>query len=119
MRRVLLLFFVLFPHGLSAQTSLDTFVIDYANRHSFSGTVLVQAGGAIRFERSFGMASRQLEVPNANDTRYWIASVTKTFTSILILRLQEQGASRWMGPSRPTSRTTPARRRTGSRFTSC
>ena len=37
------------------------------------------------------MANIPFKVPNTNQTKYKIASITKAFTSVLILQLQEQG----------------------------
>ncbi len=58
---------------------------------NFSGTVLVARNGRVLFRQSYGMASRELNVPNSNETRYHIASVSKPFTALAILQLQEQG----------------------------
>ena len=53
--------------------------------------MLVARSGKVVFRQSYGMASYELRVPNSNDTRYHIASVSKPFTAIAILQLQEQG----------------------------
>lgn len=70
---------------------VDRFVDSYAKQHDFSGTILIQNNSKISYDRSFGFANRQLKVPNRNDTKYKVASITKAFTSVLILRLYEQG----------------------------
>lgn len=57
----------------------------------FSGTILVAKKGKPIFHESFGLASRQFDVPNANRTRFKIASITKLFTSVITLRLHEEG----------------------------
>lgn len=56
-----------------------------------SGTVLVARNGKTLFHESFGLANRQFGVPNANDTRFKIASITKLFTSVITLQLLEEG----------------------------
>lgn len=66
------------------------FIAGYAAEHGFSGTILVQKGGRVVFDRSFGLANRAHAVPNSNRTAYWAASITKVFTSALILQLAEQ-----------------------------
>ncbi|WP_171012641.1 MULTISPECIES: serine hydrolase domain-containing protein [unclassified Sphingomonas] len=73
-----------------AGQSPGEFIAGYAAEHGFSGTILVQKGGRVVFERSFGLANRAHNVPNANRTLYWAASITKLFTSTLILQLAEQ-----------------------------
>lgn len=42
------------------------------------------------FNGSFGVADRAFNVPCTNDTKYKIASITKAFTSVLILQLVEE-----------------------------
>lgn len=71
--------------------SLDGFIAAYAKEHGFNGTILIQKDGKTRFEKSFGLANIPFQVPNTPRTRYKIASITKLFTSVLILQLQEQG----------------------------
>lgn len=83
---------LLLPSSLLAQaTTPDLFVAGYAKEHNFNGTILIQKNGAIRYARSFGLANRSFQVPNTNQTKYKIASITKLFTSVLILQLHEQG----------------------------
>jgi CubicO group peptidase (beta-lactamase class C family) len=63
----------------------------FARAHEFSGTILIRAGGQTLYGRSFGLADRAFAVPAAADTRYRIASITKLFTSVLILQLAQEG----------------------------
>ena len=77
---------------LKAQSeTLDAFINSYVKEHQFNGTILVQQDGEVRFEKSFGLAERSFQVPLNNQTVYHIASVTKLFTSVLILQLCENG----------------------------
>ena len=69
----------------------ESAIDDYARKHDFSGTILVQDGTHILYNRSFGLADRAFAVPADNTTRYRIASITKLFTSVLILQLHDQG----------------------------
>ncbi len=59
--------------------------------HVFSGTILVSQSGEVLFEKAYGFASRQLNVPNVLDTKFHIASVTKMFIAMAALILSEQG----------------------------
>ena len=59
--------------------------------HSFSGTMLVAQDGEVIFEKAYGFASRQLNVPNVLATKFHIASVTKMFIALAALMLSEQG----------------------------
>jgi CubicO group peptidase (beta-lactamase class C family) len=67
------------------------FIAAYAKEHQFNGTVLIERGDRIQQVASFGLANFTFSVPNNRDTEYKIASITKLFTSVLILQLYEQG----------------------------
>ena len=96
--------------AVNAQTpSLEQFVPTYAREHHFSGTILVHRPNQPDYVRSFGLANRAFEIPNTPDTRYWIASITKLFTSTLILQLQEQGRIDLDATIRPVCPNTRAR----------
>jgi CubicO group peptidase (beta-lactamase class C family) len=56
-----------------------------------SGSVLVARDGQIILSQGYGLADRDKKIPNAAQTRYRIGSVTKQFTAMAILMLQEQG----------------------------
>ena len=78
--------------GLFGQSpSIENFIDSYAHEHDFNGTILIQKKGQIQYHHSFGLANRQFNVPNSNETRYKIASITKIFTATLIMQLYEQG----------------------------
>lgn len=62
-----------------------------AQEHPFSGTILVAQAGEVVFEHAYGLASRQLNVPNVLDTKFHIASLTKMFIAMAALILTEQG----------------------------
>ena len=53
--------------------------------------MLVQKSGKRLYHESFGLADRAFGVPVTNSTRFKAASITKLFTSVLILQLAEQG----------------------------
>ncbi len=56
---------------------------------SFSGIALVAQAGEVVFEKAYGFASRQLNVPNTIETKFHIASMTKMFTAMTALILSE------------------------------
>lgn len=59
-------------------------------RSPFSGSVLVAKNGEVIFEKAYGEADRQTKSLNTVDTKYGIGSVTKQFTSMLIMQLVEE-----------------------------
>ncbi len=75
----------------SLRQRVDRYVQNYVRAGAFSGAVLVARHGTIVLERAYGMANYELSVPNTIDTRFHIASITKTFTAAAILQLAERG----------------------------
>jgi CubicO group peptidase (beta-lactamase class C family) len=70
---------------------IDQLVSAYYETGRFIGTVLVSQNGEIIFEKAFGYADLEWEMSNSIDTKYKIGSVSKQFTSFLILKLAEEG----------------------------
>lgn len=57
----------------------------------FSGSILVAHDGKPLVDKAYGMANYELSVPNTPQTVYHIASLTKQFTAMAIMQLQEHG----------------------------
>jgi CubicO group peptidase (beta-lactamase class C family) len=57
----------------------------------FSGVSLAKRGDEFILHDAFGLAHRGFGIPNTVDTRFDIASVTKTFTAVATLQLVELG----------------------------
>ena len=69
----------------------DAVVRGHHERGQFHGVAQVSVSGAVVYRGAFGLASAEQGVPNAPDTRFRIASVTKSFTAALVMRLVERG----------------------------
>lgn len=98
----LLIIFGLFlfaPQFATAQVPKSDQIITKADEYmkasvkfdQFSGTVLVAKNGVPIFNRGYGMANIELKVPNTTNTVFKIASLTKQFTAMAIMQLQERG----------------------------
>jgi CubicO group peptidase (beta-lactamase class C family) len=59
--------------------------------HKFSGGVLIAEKGRIIYSKYCGLADIARNIPNGPDSRFDIASVSKTFTAVGILQLMEKG----------------------------
>lgn len=59
-------------------------------RGIFNGNVLVARQGHIVYEQAFGYADATLKVPLTLDHRFNIGSITKEFSAVAIMMLQEQ-----------------------------
>ena len=76
---------------LDISTRIRSYLAPFVATGNLTGTVLVARNGQILFERSYGMANYERQIPNSAKTRFHIASVSKPFTAAAILQLQEQG----------------------------
>jgi CubicO group peptidase (beta-lactamase class C family) len=86
----LLLFFV-YCQGQNFDSLAHRYMKTYAAEDQFMGSVLVARAGKILFERSYGLADMEKDVPNTLQTRFNIASLTKQFTGLAILQLAQKG----------------------------
>ncbi len=57
----------------------------------FMGSVLVSRGGKVIVEKSYGLADAEWNIPNSPATKFRLGSITKQFTAVLVMQLQEQG----------------------------
>lgn len=60
-------------------------------RDVFSGTVLLAKGNETLFLESYGMAAKDFNVPNTNDTKYNLGSINKIFTTVALMQLRDEG----------------------------
>ncbi|MGA7436551.1 MAG: serine hydrolase domain-containing protein [Luteibacter sp.] len=65
---------------------------DMAAHHTPGASVAVIKDGKVVLEKSYGLASIELNVPATNATLYRLASTTKEFTGVAIMTLVEQGS---------------------------
>jgi CubicO group peptidase (beta-lactamase class C family) len=70
---------------------VDEYMNALARLNRFRGTILVARDGHVLATRSYGLANLEDEVPNTQETKFHLASVTKTFTAMAIMMLQERG----------------------------
>jgi CubicO group peptidase (beta-lactamase class C family) len=66
-------------------------------RGVLSGSVLVAHNGMV-FAKGYGLADKETRIPNTPQTRFRLGSVTKQFTAMAILLLQDQGRLRVQDP---------------------
>ena len=70
---------------------IDARVKEYVDAGLFSGVVFVAKGDDIVYQKAFGLADRTFNIPNAVDTKFHIASVSKPITAAAVLLLAERG----------------------------
>lgn len=69
----------------------DAYLKAQADAGFFSGAALIARDGVPLFAEAYGEANLEWSIPNSVGTRFRIASIAKTFTAALVLRLEEQG----------------------------
>ncbi|MGB9632217.1 MAG: serine hydrolase domain-containing protein, partial [Chloroflexaceae bacterium] len=84
------------PDPLAAQ--IDAYLQELSDAGTFSGAVLVARDGALILRQGYGMASIEHGVPNTPETRFRISSLTKAFTAMAVLQLQDAGRLRLTDP---------------------
>jgi teichoic acid D-alanine hydrolase len=86
---LLILIFVQLAFG---ETSEFTKIVEsYKTEKNFNGAVVIATDGKIDFIGGVGLADRQSSINITPQSKFKIASITKTFTAVLIMKLHEQG----------------------------
>ena len=71
---------------------IDTLISQYADCCSFTGSVLVSQHNRIVFKKGYGLANREWNIPNAPDVKFRLGSITKQFTSMLVMQQVAKGS---------------------------
>lgn len=79
-------------------TSTASELDDYLKEKGFQGAILVANEDGVIFKKGYGMANIEEGIPFEPWTTFRIASVSKAFTSLAILQLQEQGKLQVQAP---------------------
>jgi CubicO group peptidase (beta-lactamase class C family) len=75
--------------GLEAQ--VDAVMRPLLDEDLISGSILIAREGRIEVAKGYGPANREHDVPCTADTKYRLASMTKSFTAMAIMMLEERG----------------------------
>lgn len=69
---------------------IEQYVNKQAQKHAFSGSILVAEKNEILVLKSYGCANYEHDVPNSPQTIFRIASITKPFTALAVMQLHEK-----------------------------
>lgn len=72
-------------------SQVDKLLTNKALQQQFSGSVLIAQNGQILLSKGYSMANWDKKISNTPQTRFYLGSVTKEFTAMAILILQERG----------------------------
>jgi CubicO group peptidase (beta-lactamase class C family) len=79
------------PHDDQTTAAMREYLQDLAARKEFTGSALVVRRGKVLVRFAAGEADEEKHIPIRPDTVFRIASVTKQFTSMLVLKLRDRG----------------------------
>ncbi|MBD1372947.1 beta-lactamase family protein [Hazenella sp. IB182357] len=79
------------PLSEASHENIDAIIRKYVDNGTFSGNVLVSHAGQVIHNQSYGKANLSSGTMNNNQTKFAIASLTKPFTAMAIMQLQEKG----------------------------
>ncbi|HSF48440.1 MAG TPA: serine hydrolase domain-containing protein, partial [Burkholderiales bacterium] len=96
-------------------SKIDELMKVYNGYRQFNGAVLVAENGKIIFKKGYGMANMEWNIPVETDTKFRLGSITKQFTSMLILQLVHEGKIKLEG--KLTDYLPDYRKDTGDRIT--
>ena len=85
-------------HAQTVPEKVNALMEKYLAYGQFNGSVLVAGREGILFKRGYGFANFEWDVPNAPDTKFRLGSVTKQFTSMLVMQQVEIGTIRLDAP---------------------
>ncbi|GGJ28070.1 serine hydrolase domain-containing protein [Deinococcus roseus] len=91
MKKILLLVLPLAVGSALAAPDYAAVLDAHHNARFFMGNVVILKDGQPLFEKAVGQASVEFGIPANSQTVYEIGSITKSFTAVAILKLQEQG----------------------------
>ena len=73
------------------QTRIDELVEGHRKATGFMGSVLLAKDGKPLVAKGYGYANVEWQIPNTTTTKFRVGSITKQFTSMLVMQLREQG----------------------------
>jgi CubicO group peptidase (beta-lactamase class C family) len=73
------------------EAQVDAYIKPYLELKAFNGAVLIARKGKVLLSKGYGMANYELDAPNTPQTKFHLASVSKTFTAAAIMLLEERG----------------------------
>ena len=91
---VLVTIFLTIAHDSRANDlseELNTYLTDAHDQGVFNGAVLVAQGDSILFSGGYGFADMEKRIPITVETRFRVGSLSKQFTTVMILQLVEEG----------------------------
>jgi CubicO group peptidase (beta-lactamase class C family) len=77
--------------GQQLVSRVDEYMDTAVSENKFSGSILIARDGRVLVSKGYGMANFELGVPITPETKFRIGSLTKQFTAMAVMILQERG----------------------------
>ncbi|MEO6917087.1 MAG: serine hydrolase domain-containing protein, partial [Chitinophagaceae bacterium] len=94
MKKIIIFIAMFLPFAANSQnmaSEIDSLLTTYQLADQFNGTALVALNGKPLLIKGYGQKDALNNKPNTENTVFQIGSITKQFTSTVILKLQEEG----------------------------
>lgn len=78
------------PHLIN-QADIDAFVTFCYEQGMFNGSLLVVRNDTVCYKRTVGFEDREKQIMLSDSSRFYLASVSKPFTALAIMQLEEAG----------------------------
>jgi CubicO group peptidase (beta-lactamase class C family) len=75
----------------STEYKINELISAYADNGQFNGVILVKKGKNVVYENAFGLANREWDIPNTQDSKFLIGSIGKSITAFMTLMLADDG----------------------------
>jgi CubicO group peptidase (beta-lactamase class C family) len=79
------------PTNAQAMQHIEAYLDQLNADGNVTASILVARGTSVLLSKGYGLASEEQHIPNTPQTRFRIGSITKQFTAMAILILQQQG----------------------------
>jgi D-alanyl-D-alanine carboxypeptidase len=86
------------PSDATIVQRVDAYMQTEIRVNGFSGTILLARKGAPIVAKGYGPANAEWDIPNTPRTRFRLGSITKQFTSMVVMQLQQQGKLKVQDP---------------------
>lgn len=93
MKKLFFLFCILFSTAIFSQDrfeKIDEYLTHLNKNNKFMGSLCIREGEHVVFNKAYGYADVENKIEADRITKYKIGSITKTFTSVMILQLIEE-----------------------------
>lgn len=70
---------------------IDSYIKEYELKGWFSGSILAANKEGIILNKGYGKANYEVDAANTPDTKFHLGSITKQFTAMAIMQLEEKG----------------------------